>query len=79
MNRCIQKIAFEVIVSQSDTFFLLLVPFFMQNPMFMNFRYNTADRVRVLGWCLSRIAFALGQFDSLGIFQLTFDSRNLLP
>lgn len=34
MNRCIQKIAFEGIVSQSDAFFLLLVPFFMQNPMF---------------------------------------------
>jgi hypothetical protein len=69
MNRCIQYlIIFTGIVSQSDELFLLLVPFFRDNDVFHELEIEYSGH---RDGCFSRIAFALGQFNSLSQFSIS--------
>ena len=68
MNRCIQKLSFEGIASQSDDIFLLLVPFFIRNQKFDEL---VIEYIGHRDGCLSKIAFALSQFYSLSEFHIT--------
>jgi hypothetical protein len=74
MNRCIQKLIFDGLESQSDELFLFLVPFFIHNHA-LNALEIAFVRDRRDG-CLSRVAFAIGQFYSLSVFHLTCRTRS---